>query len=85
MTSPSESHGVQPTPSAAPSEHVQTVAADDHGHAAEHHAPPPFTEEDQKVFRSEDAHAGGAVVALMASIFTIGLMLYATIALIVAS
>ena len=51
----------------------------------EHAAPegPHFNEKEWKEFQDDDIHAGGAVVCLMGGIFTIGLMLYATIALIV--
>ena len=41
---------------------------------------PPFTAEEIAEFRSIDTHAGGAVVCLMAIIFTIGLIMYLVIA-----
>ncbi len=87
MSSPSESHGMQATPSAASEQHVQTLPdAPSHGDAHEHAAAPEgpyFTDKEWKEFQDDDIHAGGAVVCLMAGIFTIGLMLYTTIALIV--
>jgi hypothetical protein len=43
-----------------------------------------FSDEEWKDLQSEDRHAGAAVVGLMASIFTIGLFIYSTVALIVA-
>lgn len=88
MTSPSEHEGVQATPNAA-SAHVTPGPADapeaahDHGHAADEG--PHFTEHEWEEFQKDDVHAGGAVVCLMAAIFFIGLMLYSTIALIVAA
>ena len=88
MTSPSESQGVQTTPAAASTHGVQTLPdAPGHGepHAHEHAAPegPHFNDKEWKEMQDDDVHAGGAVVCLMGGIFTIGLMLYATIALIV--
>ena len=75
MTSPSESHGVQTQPDAP-------IHGEPHEHAA---APdgPHFSDKEWKEFQDDDVHAGGAIVCLMAGIFTIGLMLYTTIALIV--
>ncbi len=88
MTSPSESQGIQSTAAGASSHDVQTMPdAPPHGegHVHDHGVPPPpFTDKDEKEFHDEDVHAGGAVVALMGGIFTIGLLMYATIALIVA-
>jgi len=64
----------------------------DHGshHAphegATHHPsgrPSYFTEQEWADFQRSDRSAGGIVVALMTTIFTIGLLLYTTIALIV--
>ncbi len=89
MTSPSESHGMQTTPTTASDPHVQThpdapAHGDPHGH--EHAAAPEgphFSDKEWKEFQDDDVHAGGAIVCLMAGIFTIGLMLYTTIALIV--
>ncbi len=61
-----------------------------HGHqhgAATHHPgsgrPTYFTEQEWADFQKSDRAAGGVVVALMTGIFTIGLALYTTIALIV--
>jgi len=83
MSSSPQSHGVQATPSHATGHDVQT-APDDHGH--DHvvaDAGPHFTEQEWKEFRDDDIHAGGAIICLMAGIFSIGLMLYTTIAIIV--
>ena len=86
MTSPSENEGVQTTPTDASAHHVQSLPEDPHHEAAHAHAPAPegpyFSEKEWKELQNDDVHAGGAIIALMASIFTIGLMLYATIALI---
>jgi hypothetical protein len=51
----------------------------------DHHAPTavPFTDAELKEFQDSDKHAGGVIIALMTSIFTIGLLLYSTIAIIV--
>lgn len=83
MTSPSENEGFQTTPDAASSHEVHTTP-DAHGHAAEPDGPH-FSDREWKEFQDDDVHAGGAIVCLMAGIFTIGLMLYTTIAIIVAA
>jgi hypothetical protein len=63
-------------------EHVTPPPAG-HGHAP-HGAPAlPFTEADWAEFHKSDKGAGGAVVVLMGAIFTIGLLLYSTIAYLV--
>jgi hypothetical protein len=58
-----------------------------HGvHGVRHGAPAgalPFTAEAWLGFQKADRHSGGVVVGLMTAIFTIGLVLYATIAYIV--
>ena len=43
----------------------------------------PFAEADWEHLQAEDRHAARAVVGLMAAIFTIGLCIYTTVALIV--
>ena len=89
MSSQSESQGMQTTPAAASEQHVQSLPdAPTHGepHAHEHAAAPEgphFSDKEWKDFQDDDVHAGGAIVCLMGGIFTIGLMLYGTIALIV--
>jgi hypothetical protein len=40
----------------------------------------PFTEEEIRAFQRSDKQAGGTVVGLMTSIFTIGLLLYTFVA-----
>jgi hypothetical protein len=51
------------------------------GHAGQPAGPPlHFTWEEWQQFQRSDLGSGGVVVALMASIFTIGLLLYGTIA-----
>ena len=42
-----------------------------------------FSDEEWQQLQAEDRHAGAAVVGLMASIFSIGLCIYITVALIV--
>jgi hypothetical protein len=44
----------------------------------------PFTEADWQEFHQSDKGAGGAIVVLMGSIFSIGLVLYTIIAIVVA-
>jgi hypothetical protein len=44
----------------------------------------PFSEAEWKEFHESDKGAGGAIIVLMGTIFSIGLVLYATIAIIVA-
>ena len=86
--SSSEGH-IQATPGHAAGHEMQT-SPDAHGHDAIHahdhavtDAGPHFTEQEWKEFQDDDIHAGGAIICLMAGIFSIGLMLYTTIAIIV--
>jgi hypothetical protein len=51
---------------------------DGHGHAASPAAP--FSEAEMEEFHKDDRHAGGAVIVLMAAIFSIGLILYTVVA-----
>ena len=69
----SESH-------ATPSDHHD----EPHGHGAAA-AALPFSEAELKEFQKDDRHAGGAVIVLMAAIFSIGLILYVTVAWVVAA
>jgi hypothetical protein len=56
--------------------------SDPHEHAAT--APAlPFSEVEWKEFHDNDIHAGAAIILLMTGIFSIGLVLYTTIAIIV--
>jgi outer membrane scaffolding protein for murein synthesis (MipA/OmpV family) len=61
--------------------HVQTHTA--HGSHHPSGRPGYFSEQQWADFQRSDRFAGGMVVGLMASIFTVGLVLYTTIALIV--
>jgi hypothetical protein len=80
MTSPEENHAVQHEPKPHGNDHV----TDHHGdHSAA--AALPFTEAEWAGFQKSDVHAAAAIAGLMASIFSIGLLLYATIAIIVAA
>ena len=45
--------------------------------------PSPFTDAQLHSFHEDDKHAGGAVIVLMTAIFSIGLVLYSVIAIIV--
>ena len=89
MSSSPESHGVHAVsvPATALDIHEANVAeVAEHGHAPAGFPPaedPHFTDQEWMEFQREDIHAGGAVVCLMASIFTLGLLLYTTIAIIV--
>ena len=53
-----------------------------HHDATHSHAAPaaPFSEAEMEEYHKEDRHAGGAVIVLMAAIFSIGLILYVTVA-----
>jgi hypothetical protein len=66
----SETHGEHVTPSA---------------HAAHGKAALPFTDEQWHEFHKSDIGAGGAIIVLMTAIFSIGLILYSVIAIVVAS
>ena len=91
MSSLPESHGVQPTsvPSTALDIHEANVAeVEERGHAPAGFPPaedPHFTDQEWKEFKDDDIKAGGAIVCLMACIFTLGLLIYTTIAVIVAA
>ena len=86
MSSSPESHGVQATPSHAAGHEMQTAPDSGHGHDhAVADTGPHFTDKEWKEFQDDDIHAGGAIICLMAGIFSIGLMLYTTIAIIVAA
>jgi hypothetical protein len=52
------------------------IMNDAHAHAA----PLPFSPAEMAQLHSDDRYAAGAVVVLMTVIFTIGLIMYATIA-----
>jgi hypothetical protein len=68
MTEPHDSHGIQ----------------QEHGHAAtEHSTRTLISEEEFRLLQRSDLGAGKVVVSLMAAIFTTGLLLYATILIIV--
>jgi hypothetical protein len=72
----SDSHpeGIQSTPEHGPSHGIQTG----HGHS---HAPAPFSDAEIARFQREDRYAGGAIVVLMTSIFSIGVVLYTIVLL----
>jgi hypothetical protein len=72
----SDSHpeGIQSTPDDGPSHGIQVG----HGHAL---APAPFSEAEIARFQREDRYAGGAIVVLMTSIFSIGVVLYTIVLL----
>jgi hypothetical protein len=53
-----------------------------HSHSAPA-AAVPFTDSQLHAFHEDDKHAGGAVIVLMTAIFSIGLVLYSVIAVIV--
>jgi hypothetical protein len=67
--SPAIEQGITPTRAAHHEGHPATAAL-------------PFSDADWKELRKSDIGAGGSVVVLMTVIFSIGLVLYATIALI---
>jgi hypothetical protein len=76
----SDPHGV--TPSQPHGGHgVQTDELHGHHGAA---VALPFTEADREEFQKSDIQAGGAVIVLMTAIFSIGLILYTVVAIVVA-
>lgn len=62
-----------------PHGHIQTAA-----HEAHHGHAPTFSDAEMAEFQKSDIGAGGAVVVLMAAIFSAGLVLYTAIAILVA-
>jgi hypothetical protein len=89
MSSSPESHGVHSAsiPASALDINEANVAeVQERGHAPEGYPPaedPHFTDQEWMEFQHDDIKAGGAVVCLMASIFSLGLLLYTTVAIIV--
>jgi len=69
----SHSEGIQSTPGHG-SHGIQTEHDD--GHAL---APLPFTDAEIERFHAEDRYAGGAIVVLMTSIFSMGVILYSIV------
>ena len=66
--------------------HGEHVTPPTHGpHGPHGQAVLPFSAEQLHEFHKSDIGAGGAVVVLMTAIFSIGLILYAIIAFVVAS
>lgn len=59
--------------------------SDPHGHHATGPVSLPFSESDLKEFHQSDIGAGGAIIVLMTAIFSIGLVLYTIIAIVVAT
>jgi hypothetical protein len=76
--SDSHSEGIQSTPDHGATHGIQSG----HGHGAAHSMPEsPFTATEIARFQREDRYAGGAVVGLMAGIFSIGVVLYTIVLL----
>ena len=69
------SEGIQSTPDHGPSHGIQA------GHGHDPHAPAPFSDAEIARFQREDRYAGGAIVVLMTSIFSIGVVLYTIVLL----
>ena len=70
------SEGIQATPPNGSSHGIHTG----HAHQAHHHhAEKPFTDSELAHFKREDIYAGGTVVVLMGSIFSIGVVLYSIV------
>jgi hypothetical protein len=83
MTSPGDSHGIRPTPDPAAG-HVTPA----HGHGRHDAAavePAYFRAEEWNQFRKSDKGAAAAIAGLMAGIFSIGLIMYTVIAIMVAA
>jgi hypothetical protein len=71
--SDSHSEGIQGTPPHISAHGIQSG----NGHGASHHQEEcPFSGSEIAHFQREDRYAGGAVVVLMGSIFSIGVVLY---------
>jgi hypothetical protein len=89
MSSSPDGRGVQSTPIPATAldiHEANEAEVQERGHAPEGYPPaedPHFTDQEWKEFQDDDIKAGGAVVCLMASIFSLGLLLYTTVAIIV--
>lgn len=67
--------------------HGVTPSLPDGGHGVQNHGASvalPFTEADREEFHKSDIQAGGAVIVLMTAIFSIGLILYTVVAIVVA-
>jgi hypothetical protein len=78
MTEPhSQPHGIQPASSVAGVQHATTSSG--------RQVPSYFTAEEWEQLERSDLGAGKVVIALLTSIFVVGLILYTTIAIIVAS
>jgi hypothetical protein len=75
----SESHpeGIQSTPDHGPSHGIQAG----HGHDPHPPAPALFSDAEIARFQREDRYAGGTIVVLMTSIFSIGVVLYTIVLL----
>lgn len=57
--------------------------SDSHTEHAELSKPAPFTEQQRAEFHKDDIEAGRMIVGLMGGIFTVGVILYAIVALVV--
>ena len=75
--SDSHSEGIQSTPDHGPSHGIQA----EHGHGPHALAPLPFSDAEIARFQREDRYAGGTIVVLMTSIFSIGVVLYSIVLL----
>jgi hypothetical protein len=68
------------------SEHGEHITSHPHAeHGAHGAAALPFTEADWREFHKSDIGAGAAIIVLMTAIFSIGLVLYTIIAIVVGS
>jgi hypothetical protein len=73
--SESHSEGIQSTP-----EHGSTHGVHSgHDHGAHSHAAPLFSGSEIARFQREDRYAGGTIVVLMGTIFSIGVVLYSIV------
>jgi len=74
--SESHSEGIQSTPPHGHAHGIQTG----NGHGPRHMSPAsPFTDAEIARFQRQDRYAGGTVVVLMGSIFSIGVVLYSIV------
>jgi hypothetical protein len=85
--SDSHSEDIQATPPRNPGDLQSDMdrmfqeAVGAHGAHADHHAPAPFSDAEIARFQREDRYAGGTIVVLMTSIFSIGVVLYSIVLL----
>lgn len=74
--SESHSEGIQSTPEHSSPHGIHTAG---HDHGGHFHAAPLFSGSEIARFQREDRYAGGTIVVLMGTIFSIGVVLYSIV------